>query len=118
MCLGPAVHKYCEFSDWILPVDGATLGITNRAFKILMDQTIYLAVNCSIYIVAIGVLNGEPVENSAENVKNQLKPIMFTVWRFWPLVHCVTYALIPVRHHILRVIFVDLVRKAILASEA
>ena len=37
-CFGPAVHEYYEFSDWILPVDGATLGITNRAFKILMDR--------------------------------------------------------------------------------
>ncbi|KAL3788071.1 hypothetical protein HJC23_008133 [Cyclotella cryptica] len=68
--------------------------------------------------MAIGVLNGETIENSAENVKDQLKPIMFTVWRFWPLVHCVTYGLLPVRHHILRVIFVDLVWKAILTSEA
>ncbi|KAL3787429.1 hypothetical protein HJC23_001826 [Cyclotella cryptica] len=118
MCFGPAVHEYYEFSDWILPVDGATFGITNRAFKILMDQTIYLSVKCSIYIVAIGVLNGETVENSAENVKNRLKPIMFTAWRFWPLVHCVTYGLIPARHRILWVNSVDLVWNAILASKA
>ena len=118
MCFGPAVHEYYEFSDWILPVDGVTMGITNRAFKILMDQTIYLAVKCSIYIMAIGVLNGESVENSAENVKNRLKPIMFTAWKFWPLVHCVTYGLIPARHRILWVNSVDLVWNAILASKA
>ncbi|KAL7485515.1 hypothetical protein ACHAW6_011115 [Cyclotella cf. meneghiniana] len=118
MCFGPAVHEYYEFSDWILPVDGATFGITNRAFKILMDQTIYLAVKCSIYIVAVGVLNGETIENSVENVKNRLKPIMFTAWRFWPLVHCVTYGLIPARHRILWVNSVDLVWNAILASKA
>jgi protein Mpv17 len=118
MCFGPAVHEYYEFSDWILPVDGDTFGITNRAFKILMDQTIYLAVKCSIYIVAIGVLNGETMGNSAENVKNRLKPIMFTAWRFWPLVHCVTYGLIPARHRILWVNSVDLVWNAILASKA
>jgi protein Mpv17 len=118
MCFGPAVHEYYEFSDWILPVDGDTFGITNRAFKILMDQTIYLAVKCSIYIVAIGVLNGETVGNSTENVKNRLKPIMFAAWRFWPLVHCVTYGLIPARHRILWVNSVDLVWNAILASKA
>jgi protein Mpv17 len=118
MCFGPAVHEYYEFSDYILPVEGATFGVTNRAFKILMDQTIYLAVKCSIYIVAIGVLNGDTIGNSTENVKNRLKPIMFTAWKFWPLVHCVTYGLIPARHRILWVNSVDLVWNAILASKA
>ena len=101
MCFGPAVHEYYEFSDWILPVDGVTIGITNRAFKILMDQTIYLSIKCSIYILAIGILNGDSVEDSSENVKNRIKPIMFAAWKFWPLVHCVTYGLVPARHRIL-----------------
>jgi len=118
MCFGPVVHEYYEFSDWILPVEGLTIGITNRAFKILMDQTIYLSVKCSIYIIAIAVLNGESVESGADNVKNRLKPIMFTAWKFWPLVHCVTYGLIPARHRILWVNSVDLVWNAILASKA
>ena len=118
MCFGPAVHEYYEFSDWILPVEGLTLGITNRAFKILMDQTIYLSVKCSIYIMAIAVLNGDSVEDGADNVKNRLKPIMFTAWKFWPLVHCVTYGLIPARHRILWVNSVDLVWNAILSSKA
>mmetsp|Transcript_1170 Transcript_1170/g.2456 ORF Transcript_1170/g.2456 Transcript_1170/m.2456 type:complete len:511 (-) Transcript_1170:246-1778(-) len=118
MCFGPAVHEYYEFSDWILPVDGVTIGITNRAFKILMDQTVYLSIKCSIYILAIGVLNGESVESSSENVKNRIKPIMFAAWKFWPLVHCVTYGLIPARHRILWVNSVDLVWNAILASKA
>lgn len=117
MCFGPAVHLYYEFSDWILPVEGLTLGITNRAFKILMDQTIYLSVKCSIYIIAIAVLNGESVESGTDNVKNRLKPIMFTAWKFWPLVHCVTYGLIPARHRILWVNSVDLLWNAILASK-
>eukprot|EP00584_Thalassiosira_punctigera_P016514 CAMPEP_0172551696 /NCGR_PEP_ID=MMETSP1067-20121228/40148_1 /TAXON_ID=265564 ORGANISM="Thalassiosira punctigera, Strain Tpunct2005C2" /NCGR_SAMPLE_ID=MMETSP1067 /ASSEMBLY_ACC=CAM_ASM_000444 /LENGTH=561 /DNA_ID=CAMNT_0013339507 /DNA_START=211 /DNA_END=1897 /DNA_ORIENTATION=+ len=118
MCFGPAVHEYYEFSDWILPVEGATWGVTNRAFKILMDQTAYLSIKCSIYILAIGVLNGEGLGESSENVKNRIKPIMFTAWKFWPLVHCVTYGLIPARHRILWVNSVDLVWNAILASKA
>ena len=118
MCFGPAVHEYYEFSDWILPVDGVTIGITNRAFKILMDQTIYLSIKCSIYIMAIGLLNGESLQNGSENVKNRIKPIMFAAWKFWPLVHCVTYGLIPARHRILWVNSVDLFWNAILASKA
>ena len=83
-----------------------------------MDQTIYLSIKCSIYIIAIGVLNGDSLETGSENVKTRIKPIMFTAWKFWPLVHCVTYGLIPARHRILWVNSVDLVWNAILASKA
>jgi len=76
MCFGPVVHEYYEFSDWIFPVEGVTMGITNRAFKILMDQTVYLSIKCSIYIFAIGVLSGDSAKDSSENVKNRIKPIM------------------------------------------
>jgi hypothetical protein len=68
--------------------------------------------------MAIAVLNGESIEDGADNVRNRLKPIMFTAWKFWPLVHCVTYGLIPSRHRILWVNSVDLVWNAILASKA
>lgn len=114
LCFGPLVHEYYEFSDKILPVD---VGI-NRVYKIFMDQTIYLSVKCSIYIMAVGVLNGSTFDEAKENVKEKIIPIMFTAWRFWPLVHCVTYGFIPARHRILWVNCVDLVWNAILALKA
>jgi len=112
MCFGPIVAEYYEFSDWILPVE---VGI-NRIYKILMDQTIYLSVKCSIYIAAVGLLNGESVDQAKENVSARIKPVMFTAWKFWPFVHCITYGLIPAQHRILWVNSVDLVWNAILAA--
>eukprot|EP00816_Leptocylindrus_hargravesii_P010735 CAMPEP_0196808752 /NCGR_PEP_ID=MMETSP1362-20130617/8742_1 /TAXON_ID=163516 /ORGANISM="Leptocylindrus danicus, Strain CCMP1856" /LENGTH=394 /DNA_ID=CAMNT_0042183205 /DNA_START=229 /DNA_END=1410 /DNA_ORIENTATION=+ len=112
MCFGPIVAEYYEFSDWILPVE---VGI-NRIYKILMDQTIYLGVKCSIYIAAVGLLNGESVDQVKENVSARIKPVMFTAWKFWPFVHCITYGLIPAQHRILWVNSVDLVWNAILAA--
>jgi protein Mpv17 len=108
---GPLVHEYYEFSDTILPVE---VGM-NRLYKILMDQTIYISVKCSIYIVAVNLLAGESLETGVENVRDKLKDIMFTAWKFWPLVHCVTYGVIPARHRILWVNCVDLIWNAILA---
>jgi len=113
MCFGPIVAEYYEFSDWILPVE---VGI-NRIYKILMDQTIYLGVKCSIYIAAVGLLNGESVDQVKENVSARIKPVMFTAWKFWPFVHCITYGLIPAQHRILWVNSVDLVWNAILAGK-
>lgn len=114
LCFGPLVHAYYEFSDHILPVEVAI----NRVYKILMDQSIYLTIKCSMYIVAVGVLSGDSWEDAFQSVKDRIKGIILTAWKFWPLVHCVTYGLIPARHRILWVNCVDLVWNAILASLA
>jgi len=110
---GPLVHEYYQFSDHILPVEG---GLINRLEKILMDQTLYLTVKCSIYIMAVGLLSGDDFSTCKERVKERIGGIVVTAWKFWPLVHCVTYSLIPARHRILWVNCVDLVWNAILAS--
>jgi len=111
LVFGPIVHQYYEFSDYILPVE---VGI-NRLYKIMMDQTIYLSVKCSIYIVAVNLLAGENWEYSVGMARDKIKGVMFTAWKFWPLVHCITYGAIPARHRILWVNCVDLFWNAILA---
>mmetsp|Transcript_6841 Transcript_6841/g.9994 ORF Transcript_6841/g.9994 Transcript_6841/m.9994 type:complete len:382 (-) Transcript_6841:148-1293(-) len=113
LCFGPAVHAYYEWSDHILPVEG---GLVNRLEKILMDQTLYLTVKCSIYIAAVGLLQGDSFETAINSVKTRIRPICFTAWKFWPLIHCITYSVIPNRHRMLWVNSVDLVWNAILAS--
>jgi protein Mpv17 len=111
MVFGPLVHEYYEFSDWILPVNVPI----NRLYKILMDQTIYLFVKCSIYITAVNMLAGESWEYSSDVAKGKIKGVMFTAWKFWPFVHAVTYTAIPAQHRILWVNCVDLFWNAILA---
>lgn len=115
LCFGPLVHEYYQFSDHILPVEG---GMWNRLEKILMDQTIYLTVKCSIYISAVGLLQGDDINTVKTNVQTKLPSIVLTAWKFWPLVHLVTYGVIPARHRILWVNCVDLVWNAILATMA
>ena len=113
LCFGPLVHQYYEWSDHILPVEG---GIFNRLRKILMDQTLYLSVKCSIYIAAVGLLQGDTMDTVTDAVKTRIGPICFTAWKFWPLVHCITYSVIPAQHRILWVNCVDLVWNAILST--
>lgn len=113
LCFGPLVHMYYEWSDTILPVEA---GIMNRVKKILMDQTLYLSIKCSIYISAVGLLAGEDWEDVQQTVKERIGPVCFTAWKFWPLVHVVTYSVVPARHRILWVNCVDLVWNAILST--
>lgn len=66
---GPLVHEYYQFSDHILPVEG---GLINRLEKILMDQTLYLTIKCSIYIMAVGLLSGEDFDTVKKSVKERI----------------------------------------------
>lgn len=115
LCFGPLVHEYYAFSDNILPVEG---GLMNRVEKIFMDQTIYLTIKCSIYIFAVGLLSGDSWDTCQKTVQEKIAGIVVTAWKFWPLVHCVTYGVVPARHRILWVNSVDLVWNAILATQA
>ena len=115
LCFGPIVHEYYQFSDSILPPED---GLIVRLQKILMDQTIYLGIKCSVYISAVGLLNGDDWDDVQQTVKDRIGGVMITAWKFWPLVHCITYGLIPARHRILWVNSVDLVWNAILATMA
>ena len=113
LCFGPLVHQYYEWSDWVLPVEG---GLYNRLGKVMMDQTLYLSIKCSIYIAAVGLLSGETWEEVQDKVKTRIGPVCVTAWKFWPLVHCITYGVIPARHRVLWVNSVDLIWNAILAT--
>ncbi|CAJ1940066.1 unnamed protein product [Cylindrotheca closterium] len=115
LCFGPLVHEYYQFSDTILPPEN---GFVTRLEKIFMDQTIYLTVKCSIYISAVGLLGGDDLATVKQTVQDKIGGVVVTAWKFWPLVHCITYGLIPARHRILWVNSVDLVWNAILASKA
>jgi protein Mpv17 len=88
LCFGPLVHQYYEFSDAILPPEN---GLVTRLEKIFMDQTIYLTVKCSIYISAVGLLAGEEWSTVKQTVKDKIVGVVFTAWKFWPIVHCITY---------------------------
>eukprot|EP00536_Pseudo-nitzschia_multiseries_P013506 jgi/Psemu1/261469/estExt_Genewise1Plus.C_5790013 len=115
LCFGPLVHQYYEFSDAILPPEN---GLVTRLQKIFMDQTIYLTVKCSVYICAVGLLAGEDLATVTQSVKDKIGGIVKTAWKFWPIVHCITYSVIPAQHRILWVNSVDLVWNAILSSAA
>lgn len=115
LCFGPLVHEYYEFSDAILPTQN---GLVTRLQKILMDQTLYLTIKCSMYIGAVGLLAGEDRETIGQTIRDKIGGIVVTAWKFWPIVHCVTYSVIPSQHRVLWVNSVDLVWNAILSSAA
>lgn len=77
LCFGPLVHQYYEFSDAILPPEN---GLVTRLEKIVMDQTIYLTVKCSVYISAVGLLAGEEWPTVKQTVEDKIVGIVLTAW--------------------------------------
>lgn len=108
---GPYAHKYYEFSDWILPMSEPI----NRLYKIAMDQTFFMGSKIATVLFMVVFLAGGSVEESWKNLKDKYKDVMFTAWRIWPFVHCITYTVIPTQHRLLWVSAVDLFWNAILA---
>ena len=109
---GPLVSVYYDFSDLILPPEV----LSNAPKKIFMDQTVYLATKCSVYIMLVGMLAGRSFNDCFDDVKSRIWTIMSRAWRFWPFVHCITYSVIPPAQRILWVNCVDIVWSSILAS--
>ena len=66
----------------------------------------------------MGLLQGDDFDTCKQTVKDKIGGIVVTAWKFWPLVHCITYGVIPARHRILWVNSVDLIWNAILATQA
>jgi len=108
---GPYAHKYYEFSDWILPMSEPV----NRIYKILLDQTFFMGSKIATFLFMVIFLAGGTFEESKNNLTDKFKDVMFTAWRFWPFVHCITYTVIPTQHRLLWVSAVDLFWNAILA---
>ena len=75
LCFGPLVHEYYEFSDAVLPPEN---GLLTRLQKILMDQTVYLTVKCSVYISAVGLLSGDDWESVRQTVREKIGGIVAT----------------------------------------
>lgn len=75
LCFGPLVHEYYEFSDRILPPEN---GLVTRMEKILMDQTLYLTIKCSLYIGAVGLLAGEDRKSVCQTIRDKIGGIVVT----------------------------------------
>ncbi|KAJ8602523.1 hypothetical protein CTAYLR_001300 [Chrysophaeum taylorii] len=114
---GPILHYWIEFLEGPVTLAFcAAVGITEIVpktpaefslifSKIFLDQTIFALGFNTIYSIALSVLAARKAEEIVNNVKETLVPSLFSSWRFWPLVHLVSYSpLVPVE---LKLLWID-----------
>jgi len=108
---GPITCAYYEFSDTVLD----PYVVSNRPYKILMDQTVYAAAKYTLFVALREVLQGARPDEAASKATQSTWPLLQRGWRFWPAVHMITYSVIPPRHRVLWVNCADLVWVTVLS---
>lgn len=83
--------------------------------KMAIDQTVWSVFWNSTYYILLGLLKFETPSVIAKTVKSSWWDLLKAGWRLWPLVHVVTYGIIPVQHRLLFVDAVELVWVSILS---
>mmetsp|Transcript_7798 Transcript_7798/g.19272 ORF Transcript_7798/g.19272 Transcript_7798/m.19272 type:complete len:427 (-) Transcript_7798:501-1781(-) len=90
---GPGLHLWIcflegPFTDFI----GGSEEWWAIAAKIFLDQTIFAGVLNTLYALLLGAMAAQPLGEVLDRTRKTLLPAMFSSWRFWPLVHLVTYS--------------------------
>eukprot|EP00980_Cylindrotheca_fusiformis_P003909 scaffold867_cov112-Cylindrotheca_fusiformis.AAC.7 len=86
--------------------------------KIVVDQTVWGPIWNGSYILLLGLMNRENVDEMVGNVKTSTVPLFLDGLKLWPLAHCVTYGLVPVENRLLWVDLVEILWVTILATKA
>lgn len=117
MVHGPMCHFWIEWMQANLDFDGAWW---NFIPKVIADQTVYSLVLNALYTSVVVGLTGEKTPGQVwEQVKTTCVPALTSSWRFWPLIHCLSFSsLIPKDFKLLFIDLMEIIWVTILSSVA
>lgn len=84
--------------------------------KVMVDQTTWGPFWNNTYILLLGLMKMDKLENIWEEMKRTTIPLIVSGFKLWPLAHCVTYGLVPVENRLLWVDIVEIAWVFILAT--
>lgn len=115
---GPLSHLYYVGLDHacaqqsVIPLDSLSLPL----LKIGIDQTVWSLFWNSTYFALLGILKAESPVTIVNSVQESWFDLLKAGWRIWPLVHLLTYSVVPLQHRLLFVDGVELAWVAILSA--
>jgi len=125
---GPILHYWIAFLE--KDVTAAALSILQLkaippnssieygliAGKIALDQTVFAFGFNTVYTIGIGILALKSIEQVTDSLQSTLIPSILASWKFWPIVHILTYSpVIPEQYKLLWVDFAEILWVAILS---
>lgn len=100
---GPQLHYWCLLLERYVSFGGAWYALL---VKIALDQTLFSAYLNTVYCASLELMKRSDRKSAWLRIKGSLLPSLQAGWKFWPLVHVLTYSVVPLH---LRVLWVDLV---------
>ncbi|KAF3941636.1 hypothetical protein ABW19_dt0200181 [Dactylella cylindrospora] len=73
----------------------------NIVRKLLLDQGCAGPVNNAIFIIGMGLLNGNPWEQIQWNLRRDFWMFQIAGWKLWPLVALVSFSVVPFERRVL-----------------
>mmetsp|Transcript_10419 Transcript_10419/g.13209 ORF Transcript_10419/g.13209 Transcript_10419/m.13209 type:complete len:323 (+) Transcript_10419:115-1083(+) len=116
---GPMSHVWYDVSEQLFEnVLHLSSGIGGTAVKVAIDQTFWGPLWNNTYILLLGLMKFDKLENIWGEMKRTTIPLLMSGLKLWPLAHCVTYGLIPVENRLLWVDLVEIIWVVILSTAA
>ncbi|CAM9472825.1 unnamed protein product [Chrysoparadoxa australica] len=117
MVHGPLCHFWIMWMQANLDFNGAWW---NFIPKVIADQTVYsVFLNAAYTTVVIGLKLDKSPKEIFEEVRSTAWPALSSSWRFWPLIHCVSFNnIIPVEVKLLFIDMMEIIWVTILSTVA
>jgi len=114
---GPALYLWLMFLDGPMTALAGPAGFWGSLFcKILLDQTLFALLVNSVYALLLGFMEGKQPRDTLAKLHSTLASSMLTSWRFWPMVHLLSFSpLIPINFKILWIDTMEIVWVALLS---
>ncbi len=115
---GPLSHVWFDWSENIFENVMHLHGWFGTVIKVAIDQTTWGPFWNNTYILLLGLMKFDKLENIFSEMKRTTIPLIVSGLKLWPLAHCVTYGLVPVENRLLWVDLVEIIWVTILATAA
>jgi protein Mpv17 len=115
---GPLSHVWYDISEDVFENVLHLRDWWGTIVKVAIDQTTWGPFWNNTYILLLGLMKMEKLENIWGEMKRTTIPLIVSGLKLWPLAHCITYGLIPVENRLLWVDLVEIIWVTILATAA
>jgi len=115
---GPLSHVWYDVSENLFENVMHLQGWFGTIIKVVIDQTTWGPIWNNTYILLLGLMKFDKLENIFAEIKRTTIPLIISGLKLWPLAHIVTYGLIPVENRLLWVDLVEIIWVTILATAA
>jgi protein Mpv17 len=122
---GPLSHVWYNLSEsffqhWHLTAAAAATATSWGLVvpKIVADQAIWGPIWTSLYLIMLGIMNGQGPKAIQQTIYTSLLPLTVRGLGLWPAAHVITYGLVPVQDRLLWVDLVEIIWVTILATQA